>query len=145
MDTTAWGSDIVPVVWSVLAGGPVLLAHVFAAGSVVLLGLTGYVHATPHHEIRLIRDGNAAAGMALAATIIGVVLPGAVCLQTGVTFMDVVIWTILAVVLQLLVFRAVDMIFKDLAERIENGEMGAAAVLSAGKIGTGILIAAGLA
>lgn len=142
--TSLLGSEVIAVLFSVMSGAPVLFAHTFAAASVVLMGLTGYVWATPHQEIRLVRGGNTAAALALAATILGVVLPGAVCLKTGVNLADVVIWTVVAVLFQLAVFRVADLVFRDLAERIEQGELGAAAVLSASKLGAGILLASGL-
>ena len=138
------GGDMLAVIFSVASGAPVLVVHTLGAASVVLVGLTGYVWATPHQEIRLVRNGNHAAAMALAATILGVVLPGAVCLRTGVTLPDVVIWTVVAVGFQLAVFGIADRVFRDLTARIERGEMGPAAVLSAAKLGTGILLANGL-
>lgn len=137
-------ASVLPVMYTILSGGPVLMAHFLCAAAVVTAGIGGYMWVTPHHEIRLVQDGNTAAGIALAATIIGVVLPGAVCLGTGITVWDVALWCTTAVVLQILVFKGADLLLRDLAKRIEEGEMSAAAVLSAAKIGAGILLAAGL-
>ena len=55
------------------------------------------------------------------------------------------LWGILIVILQMAVFKVIDLILKDLPKRIENGEIGAAVLLSCAKISVGAINAAAIA
>ena len=124
--------------------------HMFLLYGAVSLGLWAgavavYVWLTPYPEIKLIREGNAAAGVSLAAILIGTSIPLAMALATSVSLLDLVLWGASALVLQLLAFRLVDLLLRELPRRIEEGEMAAAAVLAGVKLGTAILTAAAMA
>ena len=58
--------------------------------------------------------------------------------------MDVIVWGLTALVLQLVMFRLVDFVVRGLSTRIENGEMASAAVLVGVKIGGALLTASAL-
>ncbi|MCF6329745.1 MAG: DUF350 domain-containing protein [Henriciella sp.] len=49
-----------------------------------------------------------------------------------------------ALLLQLLTYRIIDMVLKDIPQRIQNDEAGAAIVLIAAKISVAMILAAGL-
>lgn len=127
-----------------MTGLPIFLFH----GSVALLiwaaGVGLYMAITPHDEIALVREGNTAAGLSLGAAAIGVAIPIAATLASSHSVIDLGVWGVTALTLQLLVFRAVDLLVKGLAQRITRGEMASAAVLVGIKLGAALITAAAL-
>ena len=90
------------------------------------------------------RGGNGAAGLALSGAIAGLALPIASCLASSLTLLDLVIWGSVSLLLQLLTYRIIDMLLRDIPTRIQNDEAGAAIVLIAAKLSAAMLLAAGL-
>jgi putative membrane protein len=66
------------------------------------------------------------------------------CLATATTVYDILIWGVVAILLQLLAFRASDLLLRDLPKRIERDEVGAALVLAGVKIAAAMIMAAAL-
>ncbi len=116
-----------------------LVAGVLLTGSCVI-----YVLLTPMKELELLRQGNASAGLGLAGVILGLAIPTASALAFSVSIFDQIIWGVVALLMQLLAFRGVDLLLKDLPRRIENDEAGAAIVLIAVKISVALIIGAAL-
>ncbi|MBR9836013.1 MAG: DUF350 domain-containing protein, partial [Alphaproteobacteria bacterium] len=103
-----------------------------------------YVLLTPWKELALVKGGNGAAGLALSGAIVGLAIPLASCLASSLSMLDLLLWGSVALLLQLLTYRAIDMILKDIPTRIQNDEAGAAIVLISAKIAVAMLLAAGL-
>jgi len=117
------------VIESFLAGFPVLIAH-FAVTVAMLAGaVTAYLWITPYQEIALIRAGNTAAAVALSGAILGLGIPLAFAMAASVNVWDILIWGLLALVLQLLAYRITALLLRDLAARIEKDEIGPALLL----------------
>ena len=114
--------------------------------AVLLLGVSSviYVLLTPMKELELLQQGNASAGLALAGVILGLAIPIASSLAFSVSVFDQLIWGVVALLVQLLAFRGVDFLLKDLPRRIENDEAGAAIVLIAVKISLALIVGAAL-
>ncbi|MEC7290808.1 MAG: DUF350 domain-containing protein, partial [Pseudomonadota bacterium] len=66
------------------------------------------------------------------------------CLASSLTLVDLLLWGTVALLLQLLTYRIIDMILRDIPTRIQNDEAGAAIVLIAAKLSAAMLLAAGL-
>ena len=137
-------ADPGPAVESFVSGFPSYLLHTGVAGLMLLLGCVFYIKLTPQKEMELLRGGNASAGLALAGVIIGLAIPLASCLATSITFYDLLIWGVVALLIQILAFRFVDLILRDLPRRIENDEAGAAILLIAVKVASALIISAAL-
>ncbi|MAK59730.1 MAG: hypothetical protein CMK09_02005 [Ponticaulis sp.] len=120
------------------------LISTLAAGLLLVVSCVVYVILTPMKEMELLRNGNASAGLGLAGVIIGLTIPIASALATSLSLFDLLIWGVVALLIQLLSFRVVDLILKDLPKRIENDEAGAAIVLIAVKISTAMIVGAAL-
>ena len=58
---------------------------------------------------------------------------------------EIGIWGASTVVVQLLIFRIVDMILRGLPQRIQEGEISAAALLVGAKLATALILAAAVA
>lgn len=134
-----------PVIQSFLAGFPTLLLHFSVTVGMLAGAVTIYQWITPYHELPLIRAGNMAAAISFAGAIVGLALPLAVCMATSVSVWDIVLWGIVALLIQLLTFRVIDALLKDLPKRIEDGEIGAAILVLAIKLAVGMINAAAIA
>lgn len=125
-------------------GFPIFLLWTGAAGLMLLIASAIYVLLTPWKELALVRGGNGAAGLALAGAVVGLAIPLASCLASSVNLVDLLLWGTVSLLMQLLTYRLIDMILKDIPQRIENDEAGAAIVLIAAKLAVALLLAAGL-
>tara|TARA_B100000678_G_scaffold285205_1_gene287973 strand:+ start:34686 stop:35117 length:432 start_codon:yes stop_codon:yes gene_type:complete len=120
------------------------LISALAAGALLILSCVVYVILTPMKELELLRNGNASAGLGLAGVIIGLTIPISSALATSVSLFDLLVWGVVALLIQLFSFRVVDLILKDLPKRIENDEAGAAILLIAVKISSALIVGAAL-
>lgn len=134
-----------PVLQSLLAGLPTLVLHFAVTLAMLAAGVAVYHLITPYHEFRLIRDGNVAAATSLSGAVVGLALPLAACMASSVGVWDIVVWGVVALVIQLAAHRVGDAVVRDLPRRIENGEMGAAVLVAAIKLATSLVNAAAVA
>ncbi|WP_428151957.1 DUF350 domain-containing protein [Brevundimonas sp.] len=130
--------------WFAFQTGATAFVIAFAAAGVFTVAFKLiYQWVTPYHERTLIRDGNPAAAIALGGALIGYVLPLASALSHTVSLMEFAAWALLAGVIQIGVFVAISRLaFKNLATRIEAGEIAAAIYLASISICVGLLNAA---
>lgn len=131
-----------PEIQAFASGFPVFLAHAGVTVLMLLAAASVYVLLTPHKEIALIREGNTAAAFSLGGVLIGLAIPLSASLRASTNVIEIGLWGVVTVVVQLLVFRLVDLILHGLPKRIQDGEMSAAAMLVGAKIATALIIAA---
>ena len=131
-----------PEIQAFAAGFPVFLAHAGVTVVILFAAAALYVLLTPHKEISLIRQGNTAAALSLGGVLVGLAIPLAASLRASTNVIEIGLWGAVTVVVQLLVFRLVDMLLRGLPKRIQEGEMSAAALLVGAKIATALIIAA---
>ncbi|WP_084420615.1 DUF350 domain-containing protein [Henriciella litoralis] len=125
-------------------GFPTFLMYTGTAGLMLILAVVVYILLTPWKELALVKGGNGTAGLALSGAIVGLAIPLASCLASSVSLLDLVLWGVVSLILQLLAYRLTDLLLKDLPERIKNDEAGAAIVLIGTKLASAMLLAAGL-
>jgi putative membrane protein len=114
-----------------------------AAGLFTVIFKIVYQWVTPYNEGKLIREGNVAAALALGGALVGYVLPLASALSNTVTLLEFCAWAALAGVLQIAAFTLVRMVvMKDVAARIEKGEVAAGVYLLSISLAVGVLNAA---
>lgn len=146
MDLTSLIPDLSsPEVLAFMAGFPDTLAHAGVTALLLFLGATLYVWLTPYKEISLIREGNSAAAVALGGVLIGLALPLAASLTAGTSVLEIVVWGVATLALQLLVFRLIDFLLTGLPQRIQEGEVSAAVLLVAAKLSSAVILAAAVA
>jgi putative membrane protein len=123
--------------------GP-FLAYFGAAlvAEAVFVGL--YVAVTPHHEFRLIREGNTAAAVSLGGAVLGFTLPLASAMANSVSVADMAIWAAIALVAQIVVFVATNLALSGLSRKIDEGNMAAGTTLAVASLVIGMLNAASL-
>lgn len=125
-------------------GFPDFLIHGGVTLALLMAGCIVHMLLTPMKEMQLIRAGNVSAGISVGAVIVGLAVPMSACLATATTVYDILIWGVVAILLQLLAFRASDLLLRDLSKRIERDEVGAALVLAGVKIAAAMIMAAAL-
>jgi len=127
-----------------LQGLPAFLLY-FAVGiAAVVLFLALYMAVTPHREFKLIEAGNKAAAVSLGGTMLGFTLPLASAATHSVSILDMAVWSLVALVAQLIVFVVASLLLRGLSKRIEAGDMAAAFTLAAASLATGVLNAASM-
>jgi putative membrane protein len=134
-----------PEIQAFATGFPLTLLHAGVTLLILVLGTTIYALLTPHKEIALIRDGNAAAALSLGGVMVGLAIPLAVSLSASTSIVEIAVWGAATVAVQLLVFRIVDMVLRGLPQRIQEGEVAAAALLIGAKLATALVLAAAVA
>jgi putative membrane protein len=130
---------------SLQTGLPVLLLQ-FATTLVLLgLGVACYMAITPFHERRLVKEGNVAAGIVLGGTIVSLAIPLAATLATSAAALDILLWGIVALILQLVAFAAATALIRGLRSMIEAGNLAAALTLVGIQIAVALLNAGAMA
>ena len=129
---------------SFVGGFPQFLLQAGVTLGLLITGCIVHVLLTPMKEMKLIREGNISAGISVAAVIVGLAIPMSACLETATSVYNILIWGVVAILLQLLAFRIADLLLRDLPKRIERDEMGSALVLAAIKVSAAMVMAAGL-
>ena len=117
----------------------------FSVALLLLVAFTlVYVKVTPYDEIALIRAGNTAAAISLSGALLGFALPLASTVANAVNLIDLVLFALLATVVQLVVFVFSRMLMPGLTASIEGGDIAKATFLAAVSISVGMLNAAAL-
>lgn len=121
---------------------PHFLAYFGVNIILALVFLTLYVLITPHKEFTLIKAGNNAAAVQLIGTFLGFVLPVSVVTAHAVTILDLVIWSGVALIIQLVVFFVIAKLFAGIESRIEDNCTASGTFIGGIGLGVGILQAA---
>lgn len=131
-----------PEVQAFATGFPVTLLHVTVTLVLLFAGAGVYIMLTPHKEVALVREGNLAAAVSLGGILVGLAIPLASALKASTNLVDLVLWGVATLVVQLLISRLTDLVLHGLPRRIQDGEVAAATLLAAVKIATGLILAA---
>ncbi len=127
-----------------LAGLPAFLLYFGLALALLVLFVAIYATVTPYKELTLIRDGNAAAAISLGGAVIGFVLPLARAVTQSVSTLDLLVWGLIALVVQVVVFLVVGKLLPRFVEAIKDGRIAGGILLAALAIGVGMLNAASM-
>jgi putative membrane protein len=131
-----------PEIQAFAAGFPVFLLHVSVTVAILTAAAALYVLLTPHKEITLIREGNTAAALSLGGVLVALAIPLSASLKASTNVIEIGLWGAVTVVVQLLIFRLVDLMLHGLPKRIQDGEVSAAALLVGAKLATALILAA---
>jgi putative membrane protein len=129
---------------TVLAGSGAF-ALTFAV-SLVLLAVFAAVYSaiTSHHEMALIRTGNRAAALSYGGALVGFAIPVAKAVAQSVSTIDLVVWSAIAFVAQLLAYGAATLLVPHLRKSIEHDHVASGILLAALAIAIGVLNAAAM-
>jgi len=134
-----------PEVQAFASGFPTTLAHAGVTALMLLVGATLYALLTPYKEISLIREGNGAAAVAFGGVLVGLALPLAASLSSSNSILEIVVWGVATLLVQLLAFRIIDIVLTGLPSRIQEGEVSAAVLLVSAKLACAVILSAAVA
>ena len=120
-----------------------LLFFVVAAVLTVIFVVI-YTRVTRHNEIALIKKNSGAAAAAFSGSLIGFALPLASTMINSLTIAEMVLWGVVALIVQVLVYLLIRLPMPRVSKRIEDGEVAAGIWLGAWSIVAGILNAASM-
>jgi putative membrane protein len=134
-----------PEIQAFANGFPIAMLHWAVALVILIAGIAAYGLLSPHRELAQARDGNAAAAVSLGAAILTLAIPLAAAVSTSASTVEVAIWGISVMVLQLLLSRLTDMALRGLPDRIAEGDVAAAWLLACAKGALCLVLAAAVA
>ena len=126
------------------SGLPKLIIQFVTCAVLLAIGVAIYVRVTPFREREMVEHGNAAAGTMLAGAILALAIPLAAMLATSGTFLDVLVWGIVALILQLITLGVVALVMRNFRTMIEGGNIAAAVTLAGAQISVALLNAAAM-
>jgi len=128
---------------TLLANLPVFLLYYSSSLAMIVASMWIYMRITPYNEIQLIREGNTAAALSFAGTLLGMCIAMASVIIYSTSWMDKVVWCGVALAMQLVMWEIVNWIFGNLQRSIAVDRcMADAVMLAATSVGAGILQAA---
>ena len=127
-----------------LAGLPAFLAYFCTALVAVTLYLFVYTRVTPHTEFQLIRDNVPGAAISLGLSLLGFALPVVSAMTHAANILDCLIWSLIALIVQIAVYFIVKIPVPNLSNRIAAGELAPAIWLGLSSLAAGALNAASM-
>lgn len=126
-------------------GLPVLLLQFAATLALLGVGAACYNALTPFNERELVRAGNTAAGIVAGGNLVALAIPLAATLATSLVTLDIVVWGVVALLLQLVAFVAAARLIPGLRGMIEANNTAAAAMLVGIQLAVALLNAGAMA
>ena len=143
MNTASDGSA--PAILGALGNGlPMLLLQFVLVLALLVAGIFVYMAITPFHERELLRNGNVAAATVLGGALVAIAIPLAALLATTGALLDILVWGVVAVLLQLLTVVIILHLLRGMRAMIEAGQVAAAIPLVAAQLSIGLLNAAAM-
>lgn len=127
-----------------LAGLPLFLAYFCTATIIVAAYLYIYTRITAHNEFELMRNNVPGAAVSLGLSLLGFALPLAAAISHSSNFIDCVIWGVIALIVQVIVYYVARMVMPDMSARIEAGELAPAIWLGLASVTAGVLSSASM-
>ncbi len=110
--------------------------------TIIFVGV--YSTVTRHNEIKLIKEKSTAAAIAFSGSLIGFAMPLASAMMKSVTILEMVVWGVVALIVQIVVYLLVRLPMPRISERITANEVAAGIWLGATSLVAGILNAASM-
>ena len=123
---------------------PEFLAFLVVSLTLMIVFVAVYTNVTRHNEIKLIKENSVAAAVAFSGSMIGFALPLASAMISSRTILEMIIWGVVALIVQILVYLLVRLPMPRVSQRIENNEIAAGIWLGASSLSAGILNAASM-
>ena len=137
--------EVTPEVQAFATGFPLTLLHGGITVALLFVGAGLYALLTPYRDIQLIREGNTAAAISLGSVLVGLAIPLSVSLAASNGELELLMWGLAIIAVQLFVFRFTDWVLQGLPRRIQAGEVSAATFLACVKLATALVLAGAVA
>ena len=126
------------------AGLPAFLLYFCVAGVLIVAYIFVYTWITPHDEFALIRNKVPGAAISLGMSTIGFALPLTSAIGHANDVVDMTIWGIIALIVQVIAYYLARIPIPDLSKRIAEGELAPAIWLGCASITAGLINAASM-
>jgi putative membrane protein len=127
-----------------LQGLPAFLLYFCVSALVVLTYLFVYTRITSYDEFGLIRANVPGVALALGLSLLGFALPVASAIAHSSDIADCVIWSVIALIVQVIAYFAARIPVPELSKRIAAGELAPAIWLGLVSLVAGLLSAASM-
>jgi putative membrane protein len=127
-----------------LTGLPAFLVYFCTAIFAVVVYLFVYTRITPHDEFKLIRENDPAAAVALGLSLLGFTLPLVSAIAHSANIVDCLIWSLIALIVQIVVYFVIKIPVPNLSAKIAAGELAPAIWLGLSSLAAGALNAASM-
>ena len=125
-----------------LATLPNFLAYFAAAIALLAAFVAIYLYVTPYDEIRLIRNNNVAAAVSLSGAVLGFAMPIANVIAHSDTLLDLLVWSLIAGLVQLAAWLVARVALPTLKEDIAANRIAPAVFVAALSLTVGLINAA---
>lgn len=125
-----------------IAGLPDFLIYLGTSLCLVVLFMVLYIVVTPQRELALIRAGNRAAALSLGGAILGFAIPLSMSIVQSHDLLDMVIWSCVALVVQLAVFFLCALLIDRCHHRITEGDLATGSFIAFASTAVGLINAA---
>lgn len=129
------------MLYTSIQGLPDFLLFFSAATGLTAAYLVLYTISTTHNEFELIRQNNVAAASSLGLSLTGFALPLSSAIINAKTVVDLLVYGLVAILIQILIYWLVRLLLPNLSQRIANGEVAAALFLGASSLAAGVVTA----
>jgi putative membrane protein len=129
-------------VFDSFAGFDDFLVYLGVSLSLLYLFVWVYIRVTPWREMALIRTGNMAAAFSLGGAILGFIVPLSAAVKYSVNVVDMLIWGLIALLVQIAAFIVVKMLVPSVTQDIEAGNGAQGFFLGVASLAVGLLNAA---
>ena len=123
---------------------PEFLMFFGVAAVLVIIFVGVYSTVTRHNELKLIKEKSTAAAIAFSGSLIGFALPLASALENSVTIFELMLWGVVALIVQIVIYLLVRLPMPRISERITENEVAAGIWLGATSLVGGMLNAASM-
>ena len=127
-----------------LSGLPAFFVYFVCASVLVAAYIFVYTWITAHDEFALLKANNTGAAISLGLSMIGFALPLTASIGHSDGILDMTIWGVIALIVQVGVYYVARIAVPKLSERIEAGEIAPAIWLGAASVTAGMLNAASM-
>lgn len=127
-----------------LAGVPNFFLYTAIGVALSFVFAVLYVRVTGHDEVKLIREGNTAAAVALGGSLLGFAMPMSKAIAQASSVPDCVLWGFMALVVQILAYALARALIPDLSRKIEANTMATAIMLASISLVAGQINAASM-
>lgn len=118
---------------------PTFLAYFATSAGLVLMFLLIYIKITPYDEFALIKQGVIAPAISLSGSLLGFVIALSSVIKHSVSLLDMAVWGVVALLIQLLAFAVTRLLFKDLTQGIHENNIAKGIFLGSISLAFGII------
>jgi putative membrane protein len=128
-----------------LVGLPAFLAYFCVSAAAVVIFLMIYTRITAHDEFDLLTRNMPGAAVSLGLSMLGFALPVASAVAHAADIVDCIVWSVIALIVQVIAYYVARIPVPNLSRRIADGELGPAIWLGLASVTAGLLSAASMA